>query len=95
MGCGPFHPRPADPRVALRVTRSLSVGPGGAFERRGGGQPDLDAVGRLAVAREKAPSDEVVDNQAGDRERDVRDPASEPCSIAAHPLGVGRSRSPN
>src|SRR5262245_18570992 len=59
--------RPADPRVALRVTRSLSVAPGGAFEGGGGGEPDLDAVGRLAVAREKAPLDEVVDDRASDR----------------------------
>jgi hypothetical protein len=43
--------RSVDSRVALRVTRSLSVGPGGAFERGGGGQPDLDAAGSLAVAR--------------------------------------------
>src|SRR5262249_18266528 len=64
----PGYSRPPDHPVALRVTRSLSVGPGGAFERRGSGQPDLDAIGRLAIAREKAPSDEVVDDRAGDRE---------------------------
>src|SRR5262245_33949079 len=84
-------PRPADLCVALHVTRSLSVGPRGAFERRGSGQPDLDAVGRLAVAREKAPSDEVVEDQAGDRERDVRDPAPKVRAVAALLLRGGRS----
>src|SRR5262249_13411454 len=78
----PGYPRPADPRVALRVTRTLSVGPGGAFERRGSSQPYLDAVGRLAVAREKAPSDEVVDDQAGYGERDVRHAAPEAAAVA-------------
>src|SRR5215510_3941136 len=75
--------RPADLCVALRVTRSLSVSPRGAFERRGSSQPDLYAVGRLAVAREKAPSDEVVDNQAVDRERDVCHPAPKVRAVAA------------
>src|SRR5262249_58719435 len=74
--------RPADLCFALRVTISLFVGLGGAFEGGGGGKPDLDAVGHLAVAREKAPSDEVVDDRAGDRDRDERDPAPEALTVA-------------
>jgi hypothetical protein len=53
-----------------------------AFEGSGRSEPDLDAVGCLAVAREKAPMDEVIDDQGGDRDRDVRDPAPETLAVA-------------
>jgi hypothetical protein len=69
-----------------------SAGPGGAFEGGGGGEPDLDAVGRFAVAREKAPVDEIVDDQAVDRERDVRDPAPKVRAVARLFLRGGRAR---
>jgi hypothetical protein len=70
------------------------VGLGGPFESGGGGEPDLDAVGRLAVAREKAPSDEVVDDGAGDRQGDARDPAPDALAVAALLLSGGRAPAP-
>jgi hypothetical protein len=74
--------RPADPCVALRVTRTLSVGPGGAFEGGGDRRADLAALVNVPVAAEEAGAREVADDRAGDRDRDDRDLAPKATAVA-------------